>query len=82
MLWMCDVHNNIEFIFIRPVIIRQFIILASDENISFTAGRTVIVTKWADYTGKIGFGCVLNDGTLCVLFTDGSSLGHRLITLY
>uniref|UniRef100_A0A9J2PFN7 Polo kinase n=1 Tax=Ascaris lumbricoides TaxID=6252 RepID=A0A9J2PFN7_ASCLU len=52
--------------------------IASDENISFTAGRTVIVTKWADYTGKIGFGCVLNDGTLCVLFTDGSSLGHRL----
>uniref|UniRef100_A0A914ZX68 Polo kinase n=1 Tax=Parascaris univalens TaxID=6257 RepID=A0A914ZX68_PARUN len=52
--------------------------IASDKDISFTAGCTVIVTKWADYTEKIGFGCVLNDGTLCVLFADGSSLGHRL----
>ncbi|MFH4973628.1 hypothetical protein AB6A40_000337 [Gnathostoma spinigerum] len=37
----------------------------------------VIVSKWVDYSNKHGFGCVLSDGTYCMLFNDGSSLSKR-----
>ena len=30
------------------------------------------VTKWADYSARFGFSCLLSDGTICVDFVDGS----------
>uniref|UniRef100_A0A0N5ATB4 Serine/threonine-protein kinase PLK n=1 Tax=Syphacia muris TaxID=451379 RepID=A0A0N5ATB4_9BILA len=51
--------------------------VVSDEAACSIEGRLLMVSKWVDYTNKYGFGCVLSDGTHCVLFTDKSSLAHR-----
>ena len=35
------------------------------------------VTKWADFSLKFGFSCLLSDGTICVDFVDGSMVTKK-----
>lgn len=51
--------------------------VVSDDAACSAEGRLLMISKWVDYTNKYGFGCVLSDGTHCVLFTDRSSISYR-----
>ena len=35
------------------------------------------VTKWADYSSRFGFSCLLSDSTICVAFVDGSMVTKK-----
>ncbi|VDN59876.1 unnamed protein product [Dracunculus medinensis] len=42
-----------------------------------TISGILMVSKWVDYRNRYGFGCVLSDGSRCVLFNNNSSMVFR-----
>jgi len=63
----------------------QCIISALEECLKRKEGKTqsatnhlpAHVTKWADYSARFGFSCLLSDGTICVDFVDGSMVTKK-----
>ena len=63
----------------------QCMITALEEHIKRKEGKSQLpsnrlpthVTKWADYSSRFGFSCLLSDGTICVDFVDGSMVAKK-----
>jgi len=63
----------------------QCMITALEDYIKWKEGKCQLpsnhlpthVTKWADYSSRFGFSCLLSDGTICVDFVDGSMVTKK-----